>query len=201
MWYRIFAEVDSDPEHEWEKLAADSYRTLNDLSARSGNTTGLPPDWILIQKGTGKPIEADLYINNVSRNHGFDAFRTLWRVSLDYEWFNSSDAEIYLSRVNRYLLPYYKANGDLPTVISPSGEALSWQGSIANDAGYLAALMRTEDPQTGIKFHDKFITSKLASDGTYWGSGWNYYDANWAWFGTALFNHNLPNLWNFEIQY
>jgi len=35
---------------------------------------------------------------------------------------------------------------------------------------------------------------KLKYDEGYWGDKNNYYDQNWAWFATALYTNNLPNL-------
>lgn len=197
MWYRIFAEV--DPEHDWNKLAKDSYYALNELGI-SGGVTHLPPDWSLLDKKTGKFSSAKVYFNRDTDNFSFDAFRTLWRVSLDYQWNQKPEALEYLNKVNNFLVAEYQKKGSLPAVLAPSGAAVMSEHSLSVDGGYLASLMHHEDKSISIDFYQKFIEAELSADGKYWGSGESYYDANWLWFSSGLYNENLPNLWPQEIR-
>jgi len=193
MWYRMFAEVDAS--HDWNKLAEDSYIILNALGEAENNTTHLPPDWALLDKEKGSFSSAKEYFNYDTDNFSFDAFRTLWRVSLDYQWNQNNDAKAYLKRVNNKLIQQLKSRGSLPAVMNLSGKAVLGGNSLSVDSGYLSALMHYEDKSVSINFYRKFIESKMSEDNKYWGNKENYYDANWVWFSSGLFNENLPNLW------
>lgn len=43
-------------------------------------------------------------------------------------------------------------------------------------------------------FADTIVLSE-EEEYAYWKGATNYYDANWTWFGLALFNDNFPNIW------
>lgn len=197
MWYRIFAEV--DPEHDWNRLAADSYAVLHNLGQKNGKETYLPPDWALLDKKTGKFSSANAYFDHDTDNFSFDAFRTFWRVSLDYQWNQNEAALEYLTKVNQFLVAKYEENGSLPAVVSPTGQVIIRDHSLSVDAGYLAALMYYEDKALAIDFYEKFIEAEMSADNKYWGDEKNYYNANWVWFASGLYNENLPNLWQQEI--
>jgi endo-1,4-beta-D-glucanase Y/4-amino-4-deoxy-L-arabinose transferase-like glycosyltransferase len=193
--YRVFAKV--DPEHNWDKTADDSYKILDAVGKIEGNSTYLPFDWVLVDKITGKLSSANEYFDYDVDKFSFDAFRTLWRVALDYQWFHSYEAQKYLENVNVFLMEHYKTHGRLPTSISPSGEILAEHSTPAIDAGYLASLMILRDNTVADKFYNKQFEDSYNDNGDYWGGDkYNYYNANWAWFGTAMYNGNLVNLWD-----
>jgi len=53
------------------------------------------------------------------------------------------------------------------------------------------------DPVIAQKIYQEKIFTKFYEDEqqSYWEDPISYYTQNWAWFGTALFTKNLPNLW------
>ncbi len=196
--YRIFAMV--DPDHEWDQIADDSYKILNKIGQMEGNSTYLPADWILVDKETGELSSANEYFDYDVDRFSFDAFRTLWRVALDYQWFQSPDAQRYAERVNTFLISYYNEHGTLPTAIAPNGDIVSDFSTPAIDAGHLASLMLLRDSEIADKFYTERFDQLYNNDGNYWGEDkYNYYNANWAWFATAMHNGDLINLWNKEL--
>ena len=195
--YRIFAQV--DPYHDWEQIAVDSYDVLMRAGQLEGNTTGLPADWVLVDKETGELSSAGDYFDYDVDRFSFDAFRTLWRVALDYQWHDASSARAYLDHVNAYLIDQYKEDGMLPSAIAPDGSVLAEGSTPAIDAGYLAAFMVRRDPLLAQEFYEKQFVQNYNDSGEYWGSDkYNYYNANWAWFATAMYNGNMKNLFDVE---
>ncbi len=194
-WYRIFQEV--DPEHDWNRLADDSYRIL-DVIADADPSMPLPYNWYIVNEETGRLSIAYTPFGNYAGEFSYDAFRTLWRVAMDWEWFGSEDASEYLSDMSSVVAPLYVKNGDLPTILSRSGAPISWDPSTAVDTGYLSALRFAKDKTLEGRFYRQFFVDTYDADKKTWGSG-NYYDSSWAWFGVGLYNRDLMNLWTLRI--
>lgn len=194
--YRIFAEVDT--KHPWIKLAEDSYHLLNELGTQTNNSTYLPPNWIFIDKQTGKINSAVRFTNDKESDfYGFDAFRIMWRVSLDARWFNSQEAIAYLQKVSRFFEKEWRENKKYVAIYSISGEAKSNFVSLSNSVGAFSVLMLTNNALAEDMYSDLFDREFNHEDG-FWGDRNNYYDQNWAWFGTALYIDRLPNLWKMD---
>ena len=53
------------------------------------------------------------------------------------------------------------------------------------------------DKAAAKEVYETKVLNKLYEDkeGSYWEDSTSYYTQNWAWFGTALYNNDLPNLW------
>lgn len=191
--YRIFAQVDSA--HPWADLANDSYFLLNQLGNQSNNQTYLPQNWILIDKVTGEIKSATKYVNDTSADsYGFDAFRTMWRVGLDAVWFNNSDAVKYLEKVSPFLTKEWVKNNKIFSIYDLSGNPKVNFDSLSTNVGALSVFTIT-DKNLAKNINSKLFDEKFNYDQGYWGDKNNYYDQNWAWFGTALYNNNLSNLW------
>lgn len=194
-WYRIFQEV--DPDHDWEKLADDSYLTLNQIAQRSSSMP-LPANWYVVNERTGGLTPAFQPFGPYAGEFSYDAFRILWRVGMDWEWFDSLEARSYLERISPMLVNLYERNDDLPASISTTGQPKSWEESTAVDAGYLSALRFAKNKDIEKEFYEKFFKQKFNSDQKSWGSG-NYYDSSWAWLGAGLYNRDLFNLWKIRL--
>ena len=196
--YRIFA--DADPEHPWNLLADDIYHTLDDISASTlvTNKTHLVPNWFIISESGFAETSAP-YVNKDADFYGYDAFRLYWRVALDQLWFNNSDAKEYLLSVSPFFEKEWKEKKYISSVYSLDGKPIVDYDDISTDVGALSTFMIT-DPQLAIDIFSNNFWPAFNKEG-YWGDKEKYYNQNWAWFGTALYAYNLPNLWNEQTNF
>src|SRR3989344_6498202 len=139
--YHVFAKV--DPDHPWESLAESSY----DLLERSmdaplgGQSAGLPPDWVLINKLTGELAPPD---RGLTTNFGYDALRAPWRLGLDYEWFGSPRAHELLQKMSM-LSSNWERDHALVSVYSHQGTPVSGTESPAFYGGTLGYFMAADE--------------------------------------------------------
>lgn len=184
-YYRIFAQI--DPTHPWNQLASDSYILLNQVA---GSSNQLPPNWILVNKETGAISSANVYISDkYVDDYGYDAFRTFWRVALDAKWNNNTQAIAYLKRYNSFFSKPHTA-----AILATNGDSVVEYDSLSNQIGALSILTLTNQDKAQLLYREQFEKAFAIDDG-YWKDKDNYYDQNWAWFGTGLYTNNLPNLW------
>lgn len=195
--YRIFAEA--DPKHDWDALADDSYEILNEIGQLNGNNTYLSADWYFLDKKYGAFYTANSYFERDVDHFSFDAFRTLWRVSLDEQWFGTEDARAYLQNTNKFLVDYHIDHGRMPMSLALSGKAVDERNALAMDTGYAIGLMYGDDPRIAQDFFAKFVDAKYNEDTCSWNETPNYYDANWAWLGTGAFHRVLSNVWDLNV--
>lgn len=115
--YRIFD--DFDPEHNWLDLVDSSYRVFKessimplkdwvDKTGKSNNQdpnkrqrwprANLLPDWVNVDK------DGNLRDGQSRREpeFGTDAFRGLWRIAVDYDWYSDDRASEYLRKNSLY---------------------------------------------------------------------------------------------------
>ncbi|MCK5510744.1 glycosyl hydrolase [Candidatus Parcubacteria bacterium] len=195
--YRIFAEV--DPSHNWMELVDTSYDILF-RSSKSllghNKSIGLPPDWCAINP-YGKIILAE-HLGDFSRDYSYDAIRVAWRVALDYQWNKEPRAKKYLESLD-FLNKEWQEKGQIFASYSHDGN--NWENyestaSYGTNLGYFIVV----DPETAKEVYEEKILGKYFEDEekSYWNDPNNYYEQNWAWFGTALYADKLPNLWTQE---
>ena len=189
--YKIFAEVDL--EHDWISVVDSSYSILNELSvAASSGDVRLPSDWVLIDAKTGTLGSASTYVSNTADQYGYDAFRVMWRIALDAEWNHEPRAEEYLRQYHDFFHEKWKVQG-LASVYTTDGQPVIDEGNISTDVGALSVFVVT-DEALAEEFYQERVAHTYNDDG-YWGNPNNYYDQNWAWFGTALYAGKLTNFW------
>jgi len=190
--YRMFATI--DPAHDWMGLVDTAYEILEESSKSgldAGNTVYLPPNWILVDKDTAvvrPPSESDL-----NTNYSYDALRTPWRIALDWKWYSEPRAEKYL-RSLLFLDNQWRNNGAIYSEYSHDGTVLEKTESMAMYGGSLGALMAI-DTNRAREVYERKLISRYNPDTKWWKGEVSYYDNNWAWFGIALYNDALPNLW------
>lgn len=185
--YRVFSTVDKI--HPWGKLADDSYSTLEELSKIKNNKTDLPPNWIFVTND-GELISAKKYMGKDSDNYGFDAFRTLWRVSLDYKWFGEKKAEKYLKDIDPFFSSQIKDNKKIYSMYSLDGKPIVNYTSLSTNVGPLS-VFAVSNSKKAEELYNSSIYKKFNFEQGYWGDKNNYFDQNWAWFGTALYTNSL----------
>ncbi len=199
--YRIFATV--DPAHAWPTLVETAYEVIKGCSETSldGKTAAqLPANWCGIDQKTGQFTTAQDY-PSLTTNYGFDAFRTMWRVAVDYKWFGEKRALDYLKASSK-LRDDWKQNGKLAAEYDYSGKVVNPQENLAVYGGDLANLELTDPAMAAALVNSKLIPAYVhkvdPQDAARTFSGWgdqnNYYNQNWVWLGLALYSDQLPNL-------
>lgn len=192
--YRIFAELDTA--HPWNEIVASSYDILErctfaDLDTGNGV---LPPEWCTLNLDSGEIVDS-VPPQPVGSLYGFNSFRIPWRIAMDYEWYNDHRAVQYLQKLT-FLNNEWLTKKVLTATYTHDGKTWDEYESTAaygGNIGYFIIINRLAAQDI---YRDK-ILAKFYEDATqsYWDDPNNYYTQNWAWFGTALYSGNLPNLW------
>jgi hypothetical protein len=201
--YRIFQVV--DPDHDWYGVIDSGYEVLFEASKSplgAGGSAGLPPDWVGLERATGKLVPLQLEQNDTTR-YSYDAARTYWRVALDLRWSNDGRADAYLQQagflrdeVTRLLEDGVTRKGVVSAVYARDGSVLEEKPSMVGNAGAVGALLKL-DPDAAHTVYAAQVVGGInqASEGVYWGDPNNLYTQEWGWFATALYADALPNLW------
>lgn len=188
--YRVFSAI--DPTDNWIALANDSFKEINAMSqAKLGSSTsdGLPPDWVIVNRKSGAISKAPQ--SNLSTNFGFNAFRTIWRIGLDYQWNHTAAALATLKRFS-FLDQQWNQHKQLYAIYAHDGQPVADYSSYALYGGTLPYFQYVHKSQANqiinreIRplFKNGVLKVKL-----------NYYDNNWLWFGLMQYNHQLTNLY------
>ncbi|MFO7169026.1 MAG: glycosyl hydrolase family 8 [Chloroflexota bacterium] len=190
--YRIFAEV--DPERAWPMLVDTSYDVLFAASGQplgQGQPVGLPPNWCAIRRDDGAIVAP---LPELDTNFGYDAFRTYWRVALDWMWFGEERAARYLYQSD-FLRKVWQKEGSISAVYSHDGRPVELHESAPIYAGLMANLLVAEPELAPRMYAEKLAPRFTERDGqVYWDDPRAYYTQNWLWFGVALYAGALPNL-------
>jgi endo-1,4-beta-D-glucanase Y len=189
--FKIFGTIDVG--HNWKGLVDNSYEILKNLSLRNSGTVssdGLPPDWIEINRVTGKVI-----VNaapTLDTHYGYDAFRTPWRLALDYAWFKDP-RDLTILKQYQFLSNQWSKNHELAAVYAADGtifgnyEAPAMYGT---SIGYFMLV----NPKQAYEVYTSKLLTLYSPDNQGWKKKLSYYDDNWVWFGMALYQAALPNL-------
>jgi endo-1,4-beta-D-glucanase Y len=189
--YHIFATA--DPTHPWEALRTNAYSILSQsasLALDSSKSSSLPPDWVLVNKKTGEMTAAPA--GTADTAFGFDALRVPFRVALDQVWFHNPSATKFLKSMS-YLGSAWNSSGALAASYSHDGTPLLSGQSAAMYGGTLGYFMASDPEAANRIYRSKLLSLYDATIGG-WSPTLSYYDDNWAWFGVALYNGQLPNL-------
>lgn len=190
-WYEIFARVDT--EHDWLAVKDTSYEVLNRSTWNEldrGAAVGLPPDWVSIDRTTGA-IMPSMHADKTT-NFSDDAFRTFWRVGLDWEWHRDERAYEYLTRIT-FLKDEWEKRGLIYGTYGHDGSLTKTEES-SSLYGVLLAYFSIVDPDIAQEIYDKKISKYYDTDTENLKDYLGYYPQNWVWFGMAFYNDRLPNL-------
>lgn len=199
--YRLFAQVDNNPEHDWIKLADDSYYLLDQIKRMPRNTSGLPPNWLLVNMDNGRLSYADKHFPEQRASYfGFDSFRVIWRLAMDVTWYDSQDGKDYLSGLSDFFEGEWNRRGNFSAVYDLQGQRAVGYSSLAVDTGGLLAMRFTVSGEKISQVYKDLFTERLIIDDeneiAFWGRSDNYYESSWTWLGLALFNNRIPNVMN-----
>jgi endoglucanase len=192
--YRIFAEIDKS--HPWKQLVTSSYDVLAQCTQNpldKDSSVGLAPDWCAVNRD-GKIIESpEKGLNSTA--YSYDAFRTPWRIALDYQWNKEQRAKEYLTK-NNFLRKEWTEKHKILVGYTHDGKPWNNYESAGAYAANLASFVVT-DKKSAKEIYEEKILKKLYEDKntSYWEDAKSYYTQNWVWFGTALYNNDLPNLY------
>jgi hypothetical protein len=168
--FKLFSKVDST-KHDWNSLVDNSYTLLASLSKDklgSSSSSGLPPNWIKINRATGAFIPNAG--SNLDTNYGYDILQTF--SFLSDKW--SADKTVKA---------VYKHDGGFVE----SYESPATYGGVI---GYFDVVSTT----TADEVYAQKLEALYSPDRQGWTVPLSYYDDNWAWFGIALTQKALPNL-------
>jgi endo-1,4-beta-D-glucanase Y len=188
--YRMFSEVDTDQSHKWMKLVSTSYRVIEESSRLS--SVGLPPDWCSINRETGT-IETAQLNGESSGDYSYDAWRVMWRLAADAQWYDEPRAIAYI-RNSKFLIDYWRKNEHLSESFMSSGQVRSDQEPVSQLGIHLPAFAIVDKRIARKIYDDKLMASydRLGRRG-FWGNPKDYYGQNWAWMGIALYSGNAEN--------
>lgn len=189
--WRIFSIIDTN--HNWNSLIDPAYELLNSSSYATlgdGQGVGLPPNWIVVNQNTGE-LEAP-NTNSFNTDYSFDAARVPFRIALDYVWSKEPRALTYLQNNFSKLANDYNSNNKISIDYSHSGNAVIDAEGPTMYATSLACF-KLINPALAKKIYSQKIVKLYTSNTNQFKSDIPYYDQNWLWFGTALYDNNLPN--------
>jgi len=194
--FRVFDKVDTDPKHDWMAVVDSSYDLINksmDSKLDTAKTAQLVPDWILLDKKTGKIRAPDIAGNSsLTTNYGFDAMRTVWRLGLDYQWNNEPRAKTTLEKMDT-LAKAWKNNKTIYSIYSHDGRVIS-KDEPPEVYGTAIGYFKTVDPTTADEVYKTKLETLYDPNNNKWAIPMSYYSDNWTWFGMALYDNKLPNL-------
>lgn len=190
--YKVFAAIDTS--HDWNGLAANSYDIVDRLSESNlgaSKSSGLPPNWITIDRSSGE------FIPNVTKSLdtdlGYDAMRVPFRLALDYSWFKDERAKATLSRFG-FLEQFWQSAGVINSGYGHDGSVTAAYESPAIYGG-LIGYFKVIKPATAQQIYKTKLLTLYSPDQQSWKApAPGYYEDNWSWFGIALMQDALPNL-------
>ncbi|MEI7603514.1 MAG: glycosyl hydrolase family 8 [bacterium] len=188
--YRIFSNIDK--EHPWNQLADDVYTIINKVVSLHtfDNNTYLLPDWFIVTTNENY-LKAD---DNKSDVYGFDAFRLNIRLSWDAQWYENSNAKIYLQKISSFYKNTIEKDKKLYAVYKLNGDKYVDYSSLSTESGALFSTYFDNKEIARNIYENRFASSLI--DEKYWGNENDYYSQNWAWFTTAFYSAKMINLWN-----
>ncbi len=191
-WYRVFAEATGDP--RWHALVESSYHAVQGIARRLGSRTGvgLMPDWARLN-----PDGTFDSASGMSDAHGWDAFRTPWRLALDWMWFKEPRARHYLAE---HLVPFLETEwrrngGRLFIEYAYDGTPLATYESTAAYAAYLPALQAAGSPLAETVRGRIRRAVQQHPGGAFFDLPEDYYLNNWAWLGLLAGEGLATDLW------
>ncbi|HEX4104018.1 MAG TPA: glycosyl hydrolase family 8 [Candidatus Paceibacterota bacterium] len=194
--YRIFAQV--DPSDDWNGLINTSYQVLDNSIAlpldasTSATSADLPPDWVVMDTTTGS-LSAPAASSGEDTNFGYDALRVPFRIALDWEWNKDPRAEAVLQKLH-FLTDQWDKQQILDAVYAHDGTPVPPLYQDPAVYGGTIGYFMVADPADSNTVYTEKLQSLYDPDTQTWRLPLSYYDSNIAWFGMALYNNDLPNL-------
>lgn len=187
--YKVFAKA--DPARNWGAVSDNSYTILeasHKLALDKPTSSGLAPNWIRVNRTTGAVQAA----TDLDSNYGYDAFRTPWRLALDWQWNKDQRAKKLLASYS-LLSEEWRTAKTINAIYSHDGQTVSDHQVPAAYGANLAYFM-VEQPSQADDIYRTKLLPLYSPDTQSWRQPLSYYDDNWAWFGMALYHGKLTDL-------
>jgi endoglucanase len=187
--YRVFAKV--DPTRDWNGLVDGSYSLLfaaTDSALDTQTSAGLTPNWVRVDRATGQVSPEP----TLDANYGYDAFRTPWRLTLDYRY-NKDVRALQVLNKHKTLSEDWQKRGRLASVYGHNGKIVTDDSVPAQYGASLGYYILT-NPAQAKEIYDRKLLTNYDPDVQGWKKELSYYDDNWAWFGMALYLKQLPDI-------
>jgi endoglucanase len=181
--YRMF--FDLRPDQAWLKIVDTCYELVK---PRPGQR--LPADWLAVERSTGNVVQAPAPL---SANYGYDAMRIPWRLALDWNWFREPRAQAVLAEYTP-LGENWKQTSKLASVFQTDGSVAGSEEALAAYGGNMGYFLLNDRQAADRIVHDKLLKA-YNPDSSTWKTLPSYYDANWLWFGMALYSNQLTNFY------
>jgi endoglucanase len=189
--YRVFQSA--DPSHPWSWLASTSYQALAACSRSplgAQRSVGLPPNWCVLDV-MGVHSYWDKWGGDA---YGYDAFRSMWRIALDQQWFQSPQARSYLESTS-FLRRQWRSNDRLAAAYTHDGHEDPAGEDPTTYGGNIGNFVVVDPSAADTILHEKLLSTLHEWKGIkYFGDRSNYFEQNWVWFGIALAGQQLPDL-------
>ncbi|SDO74615.1 endoglucanase [Klenkia soli] len=190
--YRVFAEVDDDPTHDWSAVVDSSYEILAELDAApldTATSAGLAPDWVFLDRRTGAYSAVS---DTLTTRFSYDALRSPWRLALDLEW-NAEPRARALLEEQDVLADDWRTDGRLVAAYSRDGSPAADYEAPAMYGGTMG-FFATVEPELATEVYQDELLPVYDADTGNLTTDLGYYDSNWVWFGMALYLDQLPDL-------
>ena len=174
--YRIFAQVDTNSLHKWVKMADDVYPILASMKS----PVGLYANWYEYDYISNAITPGKWYPDPSDDKYGYDAFRTFFRVGLDYEWFKNPYAQLVEKDARAFFENQYNTNGKVFAVYDLSGNVVP--GSNYEDRAINTAPLFNlyySDSKKFTFFVRDFYLDKVNNTTKLFNVNDNYYNLNW----------------------
>jgi endoglucanase len=176
--YKLFANY--DPDHNWNRLADDAYQFINWLHYQNG----LIPDWVEFNYNTYKFETYPRNLKYGDDNFGYEAFRTYYRMNLDYNLFGSQQAKRIIDSAQWFFEHEYQNNKKIASVYNKYGDSVERYEDMTTISSTYFIFKNTNS-----RMHNQFATDKLLSkinpNTMQFNQNDNYYSSNWGWFALA----------------
>lgn len=174
--YEVFASIDT--RHDWRKIIESSYALLHWLY--DDGRTVLPPEVVYLDREHGHFLLKHPRSGEAAA-FGYDAFPLFWRVALDAQWFNRSEAALRKKMLN-FFWSEWRTRGKFFDRYAVTGEPRSPLEGLPLYAT-VHALAALDHPELARRLAE--IKLPVLHANALAGKQTPYYLHNWLWFARA----------------
>jgi endoglucanase len=176
--YRLFSNYDYN--HNWNKLAEDSYHFMNWLHVQNG----LFPDWVEYNYNTYRIENYPRNIRYGEDNFGYEAFRIYFRMNLDYNLYGSPSAKRFLDNARWFMEHEFTNQKKICAVYNKYGDSIeNYEQMTTTSSTYF--IFKNTNSNYFEKFVNDKIYSKINRNIMQFNENDNYYSSTWGWFALA----------------